>query len=448
MVKCSQTSKQKAFKALCVIFSPLLIVCIPVVFIFYLLLIIPLKSISSKIFQGKYYRSRLARALQQKQELKIKQHQICDIMFPFKPFPSIDVYISVASGYLILTNSELVCMCRQRLKYCFSPGQTEQFCYYLSFEKYKYVVQETSLTLQPGWTQNICTYNNKQYIVIFDFIFILSNFDLLLVAKIPDYGLCKSQPTNLNFSAQIFTFNNNLYVHNNSSKLFQVTQNKFKCVNTNQNNVFYAQFCDLVFVFQFNKIQKLKCIFELELVQDIRSSRLLFCSGAIAILVVHCEWQRKCESLYIVNMLDGCVIPWLDTDHLFVKVDDNVYNEQINQDALELDQTGFKIKDKLIDQILGIEFRKRVSDYRNTYERNKKTFVNANKIYEFVFKAELELMLEPPFKRTISAFRLLSETIQNKLQETNKAVSGLVEVQNQMVQTYNYMQEEIELNNQ
>ncbi|CAL6085727.1 Hypothetical_protein [Hexamita inflata] len=125
-----------------------------------------------------------------------------------------------------------------------------------------------------------------------------------------------------------------------------------------------------------------------------------------------------------------------------------VSEPQINQDALELDQTGFKIKDKLVDQILGIEFRKRVSDYRNTYERKQKTFVNANKMYEFVFKAELELILEPQFKRTISAFRLLSETIQNKLLETNNAVSGLVEIQNQMVQTYNYMYEEIELNNQ
>ncbi|CAL6085755.1 Hypothetical_protein [Hexamita inflata] len=78
----------------------------------------------------------------------------------------------------------------------------------------------------------------------------------------------------------------------------------------------------------------------------------------------------------------------------------------------------------------------------------KKTFVNANKMYEFVFKAELELMLEPQFKRTISAFRVLSETVQNKIQETNNAVSGLVEIQNQMVQTYNFMCEEIELNNQ
>ncbi|CAL5973151.1 Conserved_hypothetical protein [Hexamita inflata] len=447
MVKCSQIAKQKVLKALCVILSPLLIVCIPMVFIFYLLLIIPLKSISLIIFQKKYNRNRLARASQQK--LEIQQHQMGDLMFPFKPFPNLDMYISIASGYLILTNSELVCMCRKPLQYYFQPGQTEQFCYYLSFEKYKYVVQETSLTLQPGWTQSTCIYNNNLYIVIFDNVFILSNLELFLVARIPDYNLFMSQPVNLNFSAQIFSFNNYLYVHNNSSKLFQITQNKLKCVNTNQNNVFYAQFCDHVFVFQFNKVQKLKCIFELELVQDIRSSRLLFCSGAIAILVVICEWERKYESLYIVNMLDGCVKYWLDTDHQFIQMDaDQVHNEQINKDALELDQTGFKIKDQIIDQILGIEFRKRVSDYRKTYECKQKTVVNANQMHEFVFKAELELILEPQFKRTINTFRLLSETIQNQLQETNNAVKGLVEIQNQMVQIFNFMYEENELNSQ
>ncbi|CAL6035301.1 Hypothetical_protein [Hexamita inflata] len=434
--------------------SPLIIVCLLLVCIYYFLFSLPIQRIIYIIVQKKYYRSRLAKATQRKQEIKIKQHQISDLMFPFKPFPSIDMYISVAYGQIVLMNSSLMSMNAQSLKYYFQPGQTEQFCYYVIFKKCKRFVQETSLTLQPGWTQNTCTYNNQQYVVIFDFIFILSNLDLQLVAKIPDYGLFNyNYQSNLNLSAQMFTLNGKLYVHNNSSKLFKINEkNKLKCVNKKLENYFYAQFCDKVYAISFNKIQKLNQDFKLELIEEIQSSRLIFCSNAVLILL-NKDWQieRKCNLMYIVNMLDGRVIPWLDVDHQFINMDISnqiVSEPQINQDALELDQTGFKIKDKLIDQILGIEFRKRVSDYRSTYECKQKTFVNANKMYEFVFKAELELILEPQFKRTISAFRVLSETIQNKLQETNTTVSRLVEIQNQMVQTYNFMYEEIELNNQ
>ncbi|CAL5973145.1 Hypothetical_protein [Hexamita inflata] len=452
MVKCfSLKTKQIIFTILGVILSPLIIVCLLLVCTYYFLFSLPVKRISYIIVQKKYYRRRLVKALQQKQELKLKQYQIDNVMFAFRPFPSIDMYISIAYGQIVLLNSQLMSMNAQSLKYYFQPGQTEQFCYYVSFKKCKRFVQETSLKLQPGWTQSACIYNNQQYIVVFDNIFILSSLDLQLVAKIPDFGLFNyNYQSNLNLSAQIFTLNDKLYVHNNSSKLFQINKNyKLKCVNKKHGNYFYAQFCDHVFVFQFNKVQKLKCIFELELVQDIRSSRLLFCSGAIAILVVICEWERKYESLYIVNMLDGCVKYWLDTDHQFIQMDaDQVHNEQINKDALELDQTGFKIKDQIIDQILGNDFRKRVSEFRKTYECKQKIVVNTNQMHEFVFKAELELILEPQFKRTINTFRLLSETVQNQLQETSNAVKGLVEIQNKMIQIFNFMQDQNELNSQ
>ncbi|CAL6015395.1 Conserved_hypothetical protein [Hexamita inflata] len=280
-------------------------------------------------------------------------------------------------------------------------------------------------------------YNSKQYILIFDFLFILNGLDLKLVAQIPDFAYYKNLDINLNQSAQLFTLNNKLYVHNCANKLFEVkNNNKLKCVNKKHQNYFYAQFCDKLFALRFDQIYEVKNNFQLEILKEIESSKLLFCSGAVLILVT-VNYQHDYDLFYILNMLDSQV----ETRELNETYQFIAQNKLMNYDLLELGENGFKFKDEILDTIFGPEFKTRVSEYEKAYYL-KQPKCETKQISKFIFDSKMELIFEPQFKQVNFKLEQISQVLRDLMSLTNDRIDSLLSIQNLLVAKFNGLEQQ------
>ncbi|CAL6015412.1 Hypothetical_protein [Hexamita inflata] len=342
------------------------------------------------------------------------------------------MHLSIANGYISLLNQELMLMNSKQLQYKFTKGQIENFLYYISLKRFKFVAQNSALKIPQNCTLNIIQHNGNYYILIFDFIFILSsNLDLQLISQIPDFAYFRNFGTNLNQSAQLFTLNSKLYVHNCSSKLFEVkNNNKLKCVNRKLLNYFHAQFCDKVFALTFNQIFQVNNINSYVKIKDIQSSALLFCSGPIIILVTVNDWQNH-EVFYILNMLDSRV------EIKQRKSLELITNKQMNYEMLKLGENGFKLKDYILDEIFpGPDFKTRVSEYEKAYKQ-KIPKCETKQISKFIFDSKMELIFEPQIRDVNTKLSLLTVKTRDLQFQTNVKINHLLSIQTQVVAKFN-----------
>ncbi|CAL5973205.1 Conserved_hypothetical protein [Hexamita inflata] len=435
MVKCcSIQTKQKILIFTGIILSPLIILCLILAALCYCGVVLPAKVMAYMVLMKKYQLNRKKKYISQNiEQLDKFQYELQDIMFSFKPLSQIYMYISLSNGFISLLNQDLKVMKSKQLQYKFTSGQVEEFLYYISLKRFKFRTSNTIYYLPQSCTLNIVMHQGIQYILIFDFLFILNGLELKLVAQIPDFAYYKNLDTNLNQSSQLFTLNNKLYVHNCATELFEVNNNKLKCVNRKHKNYFYAQFCDKLFALTFNKIFQVNNNFELNLLQEMESSKLLFCSGAVLIMVT-VNYQHDYDLFYILNMLDSQV----ETRELNETYQFIAQNKQMNYDLLELGENGFKFKDEVLDTIFGPEFKTRVQEYEKGYY-SKMPKCKTKQISKFVFDSKMELILEPQFKQVNAKLEQISQVLRDQMSLTNDRIDSLLsktyQLPNLMVQS-------------
>ncbi|CAL5973189.1 Hypothetical_protein [Hexamita inflata] len=432
MAKCSFKTKQRILIFAGMILSPLIILCLILAALCYCCIILPAKGIAYIIFMKKYQRNRQkkyqSKDFQRQDKLK---YELQDIMFSFKPIASLNMHLSLSNGFISLINQEKIIMNSKQLQYKFTQGQVENFLYYISLKRiFKFVASNSAQKIPQNYTLNIVYHKGNYYFLMFDFLFILHNLDLQLITQLPDYAYFRNLGNNLNQSAQLFTLNNKLYVHNCSNKLFEVkNNNKLKCVNRKHQNYFYAQFCDKVFALTFNQIFQIKNDLELVSLKQIQSSILLFCSGPILILVTVNDWQSH-ELFYILNMMDSQVEIKQSKSFQFI------VNKQMNYDLLELGENGFKFKDEILDTIFGPEFKTRVSEYEKAYYL-KQPKCETKQISKFIFDSKMELIFEPQIRDVNTKLNLLTVTVRDLQFQTNVKINHLLSIQTQVVAKFN-----------
>ncbi|CAL5999210.1 Conserved_hypothetical protein [Hexamita inflata] len=334
-------------------------------------------------------------------------------MFIFKPINTLDLYFSINNGNVEMIDRNYNNLYKHPIKFKFTPRQAESFCFCIQhYSLYKGAISDTSYQVPPTQFTSIRYCKNKIYFSVLDHLFVINeDFSVDLVQYIKEFGKGSSGVyTTIDYGGgQMFTMNNKLYVHNQSSKLFELKRNnQLKCINNKLRNKFYCQFCDMVYavdnsgVFLVNHELQLICIYQL------CNIKILFAQGCILIAVDSSE-----QIFYVLNMLDAKVIV--------------VKQDEINlvQYQVELGPTGTQLKNEILIKLFGFEFPYRMTTYYDNFHNNNMLMCQNQFIKQF-FSKNMSLVTQIQWNQTLTHFNNLQSQVKDFTSRISKQVSNLL----------------------
>ncbi|CAL6035299.1 Hypothetical_protein [Hexamita inflata] len=113
-----------------------------------------------------------------------------------------------------------------------------------------------------------------------------------------------------------------------------------------------------------------------------------------------------------------------------------ITNKQMNYEMLELGENGFKLKDCILDEIFGPEFKTRVSEYEKAY-KYKQPKCETKQISKFIFDSKMELIFEPQIRSVNTKLNQLTVKTRDLQFQTNAKINRLLSIQTQVVTKFN-----------
>ncbi|CAL6014586.1 Hypothetical_protein [Hexamita inflata] len=312
-------------------------------------------------------------------------------MFVFKPIYNSEYYISLSCGKLQLMDKNGHVCGQKQINYYFEPGQTEIFCessYFTSL--FKIYLSSISYQLLPAHLNSVCQFDSKIYFILFDLVFVVT-FDLNIefVCQLKQFAVnVKGQNDFRSKSGQLFHLDGKLLVHDCSSNLYQILNNKLKLVSKKQVNIRYYQFCDKVIAFDGGRIYKVNNNLKLETICDVESSDVIFAQGATLVLrLKYLDYYNKTQ-YSVFNMLDNRY----------------TYSNQFNFDEfnqyLELGPTGLQLKNEVLCKIFyDDKISEHMTNYYNEYQ-NSHQLQNKQQYGELIFQSQISSITQSLFKLT------------------------------------------------
>ncbi|CAL5999332.1 Hypothetical_protein [Hexamita inflata] len=383
--------KRIIFFVVMILLSPLIIAFLAVVGLF-MTFVLPIQAIIRKKQLKQYQINRIINFCANKSDQCLKQSEESHkLMFVFKPIYNSDYYISLSCGKLqLMDKNGLVCGQKQ-INYYFEPGQTEVFCessYFTSL--FKIYLSSISYKLLPAHLNSVCQFDNKIYFILFDLVFVVTfDLNIELVCQLNQFAVnVKGQNDFRSKSGQLFHLDDKLFVHDCSSNLYKIFNNKLKLVSKKQVNIRYYQFCDKVIAFDGGRIYKVNNNLKLETILDVESSEVIFAQGATLVLrLKYFDYYNKTQ-YSVFNMLDNRY----------------TYSNQFNFDEfnqyLELGPTGLQFKNEVLCKIFNDDkIPEHMTNYYNEYQ-NAHQVQNQQQYREFIFQSQINSITQSLFKLT------------------------------------------------
>ncbi|CAL5999232.1 Conserved_hypothetical protein [Hexamita inflata] len=418
--KCKRVAKNTLFVICVTLFSPV-IVAGGIVFLIFLAIILPIQYIFNYNMLKNYDSIRRRKFLSYTTKQKYKcVERIDQLMFVFKPINSLDLYFSINNGNVEIINRNFECLHQHPIKYQFTPRQSESFCSRIYQNSlFKGAISETSYLVPPSSLTNVVFCQNKIYFCVLDQIFVVNeDLSVDLVQYITEFGQYRRGYVREDFGllarygvgGQIFTMNNKIYVHNQSSKLFQLKQNnKLKCVKRKHFNVFYYQFCDMVYAVNNSNISIVNQQLKFIIIKQLYDFRIVFVYGCVLVLTGANELNPV---FYVLNMLDAKVI--------------TVKNNEISllQYEVELGPTGTQLKNEILVKLFGEDFPQRMTAYYNNYHNNNMAVCQSNFLKSF-FYPNIDLVTQTQWNKTFTQFDSIQSKIKYQQSKISKEISNL-----------------------
>ncbi|CAL6016471.1 Hypothetical_protein [Hexamita inflata] len=423
----SDSTKKKIIISLLVLSSPITIPFALVTFLCYLVFIRPVQYIDTRIIKKQHQKQRLnklrnspEKIIDNKKIILGQIQQVSDMMFAFKPIPDMDIYVALISGNMVWLNNELRVINYKPLQYSFCVGQDELFIYSVSHKFYKRYVSPMSYYVPIGYLNTICRFQGQIYLVVLDFIFIITQTGLELVCQIPDYGILHKNSSCLYTQTQIFSFNHKLYVYNNSTTLFELRNKSLKRVSKVYNAI-YLQFCEKLFLLNVDKLYKINSDFSLQFFVQIEFSRVLFSSSAVIVLAT-CDHELNEHIVYVLNLLDEKILTFPRSN-------------EFNKINAELNWSGYCIRSQFVEQ-LGVDFWERAE------ERERAYYGNQLKYTKFVFECKLECLNQNRQEKIANQFEIIKQTMQTQMEKINCGIEFLLNKQKQTISRFQQLIDE------
>ncbi|CAL6038036.1 Hypothetical_protein [Hexamita inflata] len=183
-------------------------------------------------------------------------------MFVFKLIQGIDLYFSIVNGQIQLIDNKQQIISHLKTKYSFNPREEQPFALSVHQKSIcKSEISEVNYQIPEEQFTNVHFCYGKTYFTVLDMIFVVTdNLNIKIVNQLPNYGQYYGLFQKLSHQGgNMFTINNKLYIHNNSTRLYQLkANNKLKCICRKHKNAFYYQFCDKVYAITMHDVYVVK----------------------------------------------------------------------------------------------------------------------------------------------------------------------------------------------
>ncbi|CAL6015808.1 Conserved_hypothetical protein [Hexamita inflata] len=285
-------------------------------------------------------------------------------IFLFKPCYNIDLYITVNDNKIKIINKDLVILSARQIKHQFSSGQTEKILYNVDYPKkcskiYQANLVYSNYTVPPGYATNVCVFRNEVYFTCFEFVFRIRNLNVELVAQLPNFGYYLKRHRKYEFlGGLLFTINDKLYVHNAYKNLFEIKNNKLRCLSRKHFETFYYQFCDKVVAITPTDIFTVSSNLKLHHVASVYRVKMLFTNGGTLLMINHSKNNYNQHTLMAYNMIDN----------IFTRVTNIFINYcDITASYVTLGPAGFQLKNEVLSELFGLDFSSRMIKYYEQY---------------------------------------------------------------------------------
>ncbi|CAL6039943.1 Conserved_hypothetical protein [Hexamita inflata] len=361
-------------------------------------------------------------------------------MLFFKPC-SFNLFITVNSGQIQIIDSNFSNISSKQSQFLFQPGQIERFCTFLiKKNRLTSKINETSFQIPPFYQSQVFICNSKVYFNVFDFIFILTdNLELELINQVPDFGYhlqlngkLRNSEQQYKFDyigGQMFSMDNKLYMHNNSSQLFQIKGKQLKCENRKHFSTYYFQFCNKVYAIGKDMIFTVENNLKLKELEYLQFQEIIFAQGATIVLSDKLYYKQY----YFLNMLDGMIKG--------IKFD--LIDLRDIQKVIELGPTGWQLKNEILVKLWGVDFPRRMTDYFNNYQsvmlQNSQYIKNTFRLMLSNRKSNLNKLFCKKFTKVEDQFAIIQNQIIEQQKKIVQSVYCVINLQNQLLSGYSNM---------
>ncbi|CAL6051611.1 Hypothetical_protein [Hexamita inflata] len=346
--------------------------------------------------------------------------QYSELFLVQKPVHYLNCQVAIQNSSVMLLDSNNKLLLVAKSEFNIKPGQQREFLYDLYFPKlFKPVIQYKKLRIQNSLMNYSILYQNKIYFTVFDHLFYCDKTQIVKVAQIPNYQYRFKQSWNLaNPGGDLFTIQDELYVHNHSKGLYKLNGQKLKLVNNKHFNKYYYQFCDKVYCFNQKYIYtieqhlKLKQIFEKQFID------LIIHKGAVIMFKHHLPNGQ--QQLCALNMVDGSINR--------TKRNNCDIQGQYEDPNLKFNfgESGLQFNDEILTETFGAGTSRQINEYYKEYSKHTNTCLYFALDYS-------KILFQESNRNNLNRYEAMYRKINKQLTGVNKRIKKLALLQQSMI---------------
>ncbi|CAL6107107.1 Conserved_hypothetical protein [Hexamita inflata] len=345
--------------------------------------------------------------------------QYSELFLVQKPVHYLNCQVAVQNQSVMLLDSNNKLLSVAKSEFNIKPGQQREFYYDLYFTKlFKPVIQYNKLRLQNSLMNNSVLFQNKIYFTVFDHLFYCDKTQIVKIAQIPNYQHRFKQSWNLaNPGGDLFTIQDELYVHNHSNGLYKLNGQKLQLVDNKHFNKYYYQFCDKVYCFNqkyiyaVGKNLKMTQIFERYFID------FIIHKGAVIVFKYH--QPNGQQQQYAFNMIDGSI----NTTTRYFDIRGQCKDPNL---FFNFGESGLQFNDEILTELFGEGTLKQINEYYKAYSKHTNSCLDIALDYSKI------LFLESN-RNNLNKYETIYRKINQQLAGVSKRIQNLALLQQSMI---------------
>ncbi|CAL6044451.1 Hypothetical_protein [Hexamita inflata] len=374
--------KKTAFVLCCIVLSPLILL-VGLFLGLILLVIVPIQTIQNEIQLKKHQKNRL-NYFNFKENVGENKR-----MFVFKLIQGINMYFSIVNGQIELIDNKQQIISKLKTKYSFNPGEEQPFALSVHQKNvFKSEISETYYQIPEEQFTNMHYCHGKTYFTVLDMIFVVTNdLNIEIVNQLPNYGQYYGLFQKLSHQGgNMFTINKKLYVHNNSTRLYQIkANNKLKCISRKHKNTFYYQFCDKVYAITMHDVYMVKNNLKLIRIKEMYNIKIVMALNGVVIMKSH---YNEAQDFY-------CVLNMLTAEIVQINKHDQNFEDQV-RNVLTFGPLGMQLNNRIYNLVFGHDSQQLETYYINYINSNSMSHKHASK---YLFQNGLNMLVSNNYKQ-------------------------------------------------
>ncbi|CAL6040787.1 Conserved_hypothetical protein [Hexamita inflata] len=331
-----------------------------------------------------------------KTETKLAYHM--QLMNVFKPFPDLNLFISVENNKIQILNEKCEIL----------DSIDVDFDLYFGYKNPKYNNGKMVIFSSQMYTPIMC--QGELYIQYFEKLVKIKNRKLEIVTEIPNINLSYFD----SFFARIYCQNDQLYASNLYGSTYVLQYNNFEHLNNTGER--YYQFCSKTFMWSYAR----QCIYVIQNLEEkyvckIREDCTFYSFSQGGTLILH---SSACKNVLIINLIDETYVELQNDKRFHV---DNIKSH------LELGVSGLQLKNAILTELFGNNFVNLLEKTYNEYitaQSKFEQFVEIKKLFQIdVLMNANQNAFQNKIQNQEQKFKLVKSQIKQQIVKVDKNIT-------------------------